>query len=435
MRAQYAMEYTIVLGILFALIVGGIFVYYGQARSLSEHAQSSQVDSIGKTIIAKAEEIYYSPGFARRTVDVETPEIIDTIYIENFTTLVINVSTSAGESAYAYFGKVPMRSLLTESDISTGRIILEKSAGNFVILCGEQQCTCVGSELFPDACNNGIDDDCDGKTDSCDTECGTDPDLDNYTWNCTIHPDCAANDATIYPGAPEYCNDKDDDCDGLVDDGYDADVCQVLCEKDPLQDWDVARLGQHRCCGDDPAEGRLFEDPELNINDNMDNDCDGSIDELGCRFTSTGCVGGEICLMRLQNSSGGDYNAHVQDCSIGTYGNTICCEYPGETLSMSTALPCEQVIISMSNDSIGGGWDNAHVAEYVAGSPFYDNHVCLEALGPSVVACQTKPACDTPNNEFCVLKYENETFPGGTTNAHVAPCDSNYANNICCKIT
>mgnify|MGYP002629516857 CR=1 FL=1 len=64
-----------------------------------------------------------------------------------------------------------------------------------------------------DVCGNGIDEDCDGADLSC-------PDTDKDG-----HPDCkeaacgpdAAKIATVYPGAPERCDGLDNDCDGKTD--------------------------------------------------------------------------------------------------------------------------------------------------------------------------------------------------------------------------
>lgn len=61
---------------------------------------------------------------------------------------------------------------------------------------------------------NGKDDNCDGKIDE-----GFDADNDGF-YACAhgaIPADCDDTVATIHPGAPETCNSKDDDCNGMID--------------------------------------------------------------------------------------------------------------------------------------------------------------------------------------------------------------------------
>lgn len=44
--------------------------------------------------------------------------------------------------------------------------------------------------------------------------------------------ECDDQDFTIFPGAPETCNGRDDDCDGLVDDAADCDTCDAYSFED-----------------------------------------------------------------------------------------------------------------------------------------------------------------------------------------------------------
>lgn len=50
--------------------------------------------------------------------------------------------------------------------------------------------------------------------------------------------DCDDGDAEVFPGAPEYCNEKDDDCDVVVDepDAFDADPYWVDEDADGFGD-------------------------------------------------------------------------------------------------------------------------------------------------------------------------------------------------------
>lgn len=92
------------------------------------------------------------------------------------------------------------------------------------------------------------------------------------------HPeglDCDDADSAVYPGANESCNLKDDDCDGLTDEGFDADNDGIsVCGGD---------------CGD--ADTTVFPGaPELC--NGKDDDCNGQMDDQ-CRFE--GFCGDLIC--------------------------------------------------------------------------------------------------------------------------------------------
>ena len=118
-----------------------------------------------------------------------------------------------------------------------------------------------------------IDNDCDGMVDE-----GFDMDRDGWK---TCDGDCDDSDEETFPDAPEICDGADNDCDGVVpdDESVDADGdgwmdCADCDEADP---------------GIDPG---VWENKDAgNCADGIDNDCDGNIDALdpGC---AVGCFVG-----------------------------------------------------------------------------------------------------------------------------------------------
>ena len=145
---------------------------------------------------------------------------------------------------------------------------------------------------------DGFDNDCDGLVDEevttnyfRDSDADGFGDPDNYTEDCEIPSgyvlvgnDCDDTDMHTYPGAPERCDEMDNDCDGEVDeelqehwyvdsdeDGYgDPETSVDTCEPGP------GLVGFGQDCDD--------QDPNVNpdaieVCDGVDNDCDDLIDD------------------------------------------------------------------------------------------------------------------------------------------------------------
>jgi len=84
--------------------------------------------------------------------------------------------------------------------------------------------------------------------------------------------DCDDSDGTLYPAAAELCNARDDNCDGVA--GY------VIARGD-TEDDDGDGFADAGCGGDDCDDEDPFNYPGgLELCDELDNDCDGEVDEM-----------------------------------------------------------------------------------------------------------------------------------------------------------
>jgi hypothetical protein len=193
----------------------------------------------------------------------------------------------------------------------------------------------------PEQCN-GCDDDCNGIVDD-----GAPPQACGNPDNpaCTGEAACQTVQANVPPGScqgpvlfgdcsaagsPETCNDVDDDCDGLVDDGVPPQACvppdapQGLVFGPDSQ----CQQGQQACAGDGtfgPCIG--YQGPGVEVCDGVDNDCDGVIDDspsgVGqpcgvdtgtCSAGTTACVNGALECSGGVGPSPESCNGDDDDC-------------------------------------------------------------------------------------------------------------------------
>ena len=149
---------------------------------------------------------------------------------------------------------------------------------------------------------DGDDDDCDGAIDENSAINAStyylDVDGDNYGGSTSsracsrpagyslVNTDCNDSDSSAYPGAPEYCDGVDDDCDGAIDDSA---VNPTTWYRDADSDgYGVSTTSSNGCtapsgyvssstdCNDGNANVRPGASETCN---SIDDDCDGSIDE------------------------------------------------------------------------------------------------------------------------------------------------------------
>ena len=100
-----------------------------------------------------------------------------------------------------------------------------------------------------------------------------DMDGDSFGIDCPAGFDCDDEDAAVFPGAEEICNNKDDNCNSIVD--------EYLTRRCGTTDTGVCTFGTERCVGGVWTGCDAVFPLEEICGNGLDDDCDGQADD-GC---------------------------------------------------------------------------------------------------------------------------------------------------------
>jgi hypothetical protein len=260
---------------------------------------------------------------------------------------------------------------------------------------------------------NGRDDNCNGLTDEAFTELGMSCSVGTGACRrtgafvCRMDASGTMCSATAASPGTETCNNIDDDCNGVIDNGADAGACDGA-------DTDLCLEGTNRCMSGgmlvcDDATGNNAETCNM-----IDDNCNGTTDE-GCACvlgSMTACYGGP---------------AGTQGVGVCRAGTQTCVAGPGGVGSMLG--PCTGAVTpttetcNNADDDCNGTVDNGNPGGG-AGCDGTDSDACIEGVlnctgGALVCSDMTSSTTETCNgiDDDCRNGIDDGNPGGG------APCD------------
>jgi hypothetical protein len=277
---------------------------------------------------------------------------------------------------------------------------------------------CIGEPLenTPELCGNGVDDDCDGLLDE---------GFANHGMPCTVGVGvcqrsgklkCAEDGVALVcdqpPGMPgeELCgNSADDDCDGMEDEGFEA--LMTACDG---ADADMCLEGMWLCSGD--GLSMVCSDPndvDVEMCNTLDDDCNASTAD-----------GTQDPGFNMDCDGGGDADLCKEGKTFCTGGGALACSDPNDPdpdVCNNFDDDCNAATADGSGDvRIGQGCDGAG-----------DGDMCIEGVFTScaaggVLVCSDPVDDDLTNDEAnCGMCGISCTNPHGSTVCTASACDPN----------
>ena len=185
---------------------------------------------------------------------------------------------------------------------------------NGVLACAGGNVVCTQTvDPVPEVCN-GLDDNCDGESDETfDTlgdacRVGVGACARDSAFVCNEAGDGVECDASAGNGNEELCNGLDDDCDEVVDEGFDVGGDCAVGVGECLREGSIGCADDVAVCDAEPG------DPAEEVCNGLDDNCDGEADE--------GFPVGDDCV----DDSGQCDSPGVLDCDDG--GGVVCVAEP-----------------------------------------------------------------------------------------------------------
>ncbi|PIN86400.1 hypothetical protein COV19_04940 [Candidatus Woesearchaeota archaeon CG10_big_fil_rev_8_21_14_0_10_44_13] len=151
--AQASVEYLMVVGLVFAIMVPAVYIFYSYSSEVSEGVTESKLVKIGDDLTSAAEEVFYLGEPSKRTVKFDMPAgVIDIEVSPNKNEMVFRTGDYYSQKEIISFSNVKMDSLLIPIDYAPGRhsITVQARESDVVLYSGRYEEAVILSAIYND---------------------------------------------------------------------------------------------------------------------------------------------------------------------------------------------------------------------------------------------------------------------------------------------
>jgi len=109
--AQISIEYMIIIGLSFAVLIPTGYFFYSYSQSSNEETSRLQISQLGNEMLKNSESIYGLADGSLVTLDLKYPSNVRNIYVLNSNELIVNYELSSGVNDAVFYSRVPLSGL------------------------------------------------------------------------------------------------------------------------------------------------------------------------------------------------------------------------------------------------------------------------------------------------------------------------------------
>lgn len=138
-KAQFSVEYLIIIGLVLVVIIPAILLYYSYSRAHTTKISASSINDIGLKIVENAKSVYSLGEGSWVTLELSLPENIKSMQIPVKNELVIEYFTEGGVSEAVFFSDInltttnPQNPYILQERIGLVKFKIRSTGGEVVL--------------------------------------------------------------------------------------------------------------------------------------------------------------------------------------------------------------------------------------------------------------------------------------------------------------